>query len=434
MPYIPRSRAAWAGTLISITVVLAVARGLGAPFPAAVAALPAWIALILLWPRIGPRQHRQTLALGGIGLVTLAIGLWRGATLDIDRLAGGNLAIIAMLAAVSFLRLIARPSTDSNQNLPRGRSAVWQTLVGVHLFGAFINISSVFIMGDRIASHGRLGKRRALALTRGFATAAFWSPFFASMATALIYAPGAQVNRIMLFGLPLAAIALILAGRDLDPEGPMRAAPMVGYPFTIRGLFVPMTLFVLVATLHILAPDITIPVVIALVCPLLALTWLMVRKPREGLIAWRQHITRRLADGSNEVALFLAAGVLAAGLVALLSTLPGWLPWQRFGPLEATLTLLAMVGLSAVGMHPVIAIATIGPTLAPIQPDPTLLAMVFVQAWGVGVIANPLSGIHLAMQGRYGIDGMAFQRWNAAYVPTVLALAITALWIYGWAF
>ena len=52
-------------------------------------------------------------------------------------------------------------------------------------------------------------------------------------------------------------------------------------------------------------------------------------------------------------------------------------------------------------------------------------------AWAIGVPANPLSGLHLMMQGRYGIDGYAFLRWNAGYVLKSLGAAIVLLYGYG---
>jgi hypothetical protein len=52
-------------------------------------------------------------------------------------------------------------------------------------------------------------------------------------------------------------------------------------------------------------------------------------------------------------------------------------------------------------------------------------------AWGIGVPANPLSGLHLMMQGRYGIDGYAFLRWNAGYVLKCLGAGVGLLYLYG---
>jgi len=82
-------------------------------------------------------------------------------------------------------------------------------------------------------------------------------------------------------------------------------------------------------------------------------------------------------------------------------------------------------------VHPVITIAACGVWLAPLHPEPNLLAITLLMAWAIGVPANPLSGLHLMMQGRYGIDGYAFQRWNAGYVLKCLGAGIALLYGYG---
>jgi len=52
-------------------------------------------------------------------------------------------------------------------------------------------------------------------------------------------------------------------------------------------------------------------------------------------------------------------------------------------------------------------------------------------AWAIGVPANPLSGLHLMMQGRYGIDGYAFLYWNRFYVLKCLGAGTALLYVYG---
>lgn len=51
-------------------------------------------------------------------------------------------------------------------------------------------------------------------------------------------------------------------------------------------------------------------------------------------------------------------------------------------------------------------------------------------AWAQGVSISPLSGMHLAMQGRFGIDPRGFLRWNGSYTLLMLVLDIGALHLY----
>ena len=426
---LPRTyRDALAGVLLTLMIAASVLPGRSL----LLAGLLGWAAALLLSYRLGHRQRIQSAWLIGLGGAGIAWGALHGASLPLNQVLAGNQGLVSLLAAVSFLRLITQPGTaDDRQPPPRGRKALWRTLIGVHLFGAVINLSTVVILGDRMTTRGRLGKRRALALSRGFAAAAFWSPFFSAMAAALTYAPGARLGIVVLAGLPMAAIALWLTARDIDPEDPTLGAPFIGYPMRFGALWIPGLLVAIVLSVHALVPHWSILAIITLSAPLLTLVILLAREQRGAWPPLRDHIRRGLAGTVNELALFLAAGVLAAGLTSLTHALGGWLPFAYFGPTQASLLLLAMVGSAALGVHPVITIAACGVWLAPLHPDPNLLAITLLMAWAIGVPANPLSGLHLMMQGRYGIDGYAFLRWNVDYVLKCLGAGIILL--YGYA-
>jgi len=396
------------------------------------AGLLGWTAALLLSHRLGRRQRIQGGCLIGLGVAGIAWGALHDVPLDITRILAGNQGLVSLLAAVSFLRLVTRPeAAQRDAPPPRGRKALWRTLIGVHLFGAVINLSTVVILGDRMTTRGRLGKRRALALSRGFAAGAFWSPFFSAMAAALTYAPGAQLGIVVLAGWPMAAISLWLTARDLDPGNPGGGAPFIGYPMRFSALWIPGLLVAIVLALHALVPGWSILAIITLSAPLLTVGILLARQRRGAWPPLRDHVGRGLASTVNELALFLAAGVLAAGLISLTGQLGDWLPFTRFGPPQAGLLLLVMVGLATLGVHPIITIAACGVWLAPLHPNPNLLAITLLMAWGIGVPANPLSGLHLMMQGRYGIDGYAFLRWNASYVLKCLGAGVGLLYLYG---
>ncbi len=425
---LPSHRDALAGVLLTLMIAASVLPG-GSLLPAG---LLGWTAALLLGYRLARRQRLQSAWLIGLGGAGIAWGALHGAPLPLDQMLAGNQGLVSLLAAVSFLRLVTQPgAVDDRQPPPRGRKALWRTLIGVHLFGAVINLSTVVILGDRMATRGRLGKRRALALSRGFAAAAFWSPFFSAMAAALTYAPGARLGIVMLAGLPMAAVALWLTARDIDPEDPTLGAPFIGYPMRFGALWIPGLLVVIVLSVHAAIPHWSILAIITLSAPLLTVVILLAREQRGAWPPLRDHVRRGLAGTVNELALFLAAGVLAAGLTSLTHAFDGWLPFAHFGSTQASLVLVAMVGGAALGIHPVITIAACGAWLAPLHPDPNLLAITLLMAWAIGVPANPLSGLHLMMQGRYGIDGYAFLRWNAGYVLKCLGTGIVFLYGYG---
>lgn len=421
-------REALAGFLLTLMIAASVLPG--------ISLLPAgmlgWSAALLLSHRLSRRQRLQTGWLLGLGVAGMAWGAWQGGPLNLGQALAGNQGLVSLLAAVSFLRLVTRPeSAHGDAPPPRGRQALWRTLIGVHLFGAVINLSTVVILGDRMTTHGRLGKRRALALSRGFAAAAFWSPFFSAMAAALTYAPGAKLSIVVLAGLPMAALSLWLTVREIDPKDPRLGAPFIGYPMNFKALWIPGLLVAIVLALHTLIPHWSILAIIALSAPLLTVAILLAREGRRAGPPLKAHIEQGLSSTVNELALFLAAGVLAAGLTSLTRQFGDWLPFNQFGPMQAGLILIVMVGAAALGVHPIISIAACGVWLASLHPEPNLLAITLLMAWAIGVPANPLSGLHLMMQGRYGIDGYAFLHWNGAYVLKCLGAGVALLYVYG---
>jgi hypothetical protein len=79
----------------------------------------------------------------------------------------------------------------------------------------------------------------------------------------------------------------------------------------------------------------------------------------------------------------------------------------------------------------VISIAAVAIWLEPLRLDPDLLALVFVYAWGLSIAVSPLSGLNLALQGRFGIPGVTIMKWNALYTLQMFAVASLLLWFYS---
>ncbi|MEW8311007.1 MAG: hypothetical protein AB2650_06190 [Candidatus Thiodiazotropha taylori] len=417
------NRRALAGWLLAAAIVSAVIHTLIPSFPKTLIGVLTWVAGLLLIAEISPQTRRQILILIGIGGIGIGWGLVEGIPPDWRLILSGNALLLSMLAAVSFLRLITRPDTQAGERLPSGKRAVWSTLLGVHLFGAVINLSSVFIMGDRISRKGRLNQAQTVILTRGFTAAAFWSPFFAAMAAALTYAPGASLPQIWLMGIPLAVVALLFTAL-----GCQRNQQFTGYPMHPQALLLPGVLAICVLLLHQWS-DWHILGIIALLAPGLSLSVLFLRHPHPRSRAL-QHITTDLPGMQNELTLFLAAGVMAAGLNAVFAVFGGWLPFNQFSGTEAALVLLFMVATAILGVHPVINIAALGTLLAPLSPDPSLLAMTFIASWAIGTGTSPFSGINLAMQGRYAQQSGDSLKWNGLYGVVMVLLSILVLNLY----
>ncbi|NMG15229.1 hypothetical protein [Aromatoleum bremense] len=424
-----RPRSALAAWLMMALVLLSLAYGARTGLPAWPAGLAAWGAGIALWPRLDHKQHRFAIILSGLGAVALAVALWRGHSPSWSGLLTKNTPLLGMLAAVSFLQLVGM-GRDDDRPLPRGRRALWQTMAGVHVFGAVINMSVIFIVAERLAQSGRLSLRQAAAITRAFMLAALWSPFFGAMAVALTYAPHARLADVALAGAPLAAVLVWVAGRTLPPAAAGEDPDFVGFPMRPSALWLPLALTVVVSAAHFLLPAWSSLAIISGAALAISVAAVFVRSgPGEGVERIIDHAHRRLPAMSGELMLFLAAGVLATGLQALMQADSGWLPFEHFGPLQAAVVLGLMIALSAIGVHAVVTIVIASAWLAPLAPDPLLLALMFLMSWGIGLALNPMAGVHLSLQGRFALPALGLARANLRYCVAAYALAV--VWLFG---
>jgi hypothetical protein len=420
------------GWLLFGAVLLSVAHGLDSGVSRAVPGTLFWVAGLLLVAQVTGLQRTQTLWMLVVGVVGIGYAWLSGGSPHWDKALSTNQALLAMLAGVSFLRLISLPEVDVGEADPRGRAALWRTLLGVHLFGSVINLSAVMILGDRQSRRQPMTALQASVLSRGFALASHWSPFFAAMGIALSNAPGAELIILSMVGLPLAALGLLAAGWQLSRWPGV--GDYVGYPMHFGALWIPGLLAALVLTVHDLLPGIPILSLISSAALLLTLAVLVARHRLGALPRFIGHVRGGLPRMSGELVLFLAAGVLAAGIASAVQS-SGWkLDLAAFGATEASLLLLLMVALSAAGVHPVISIATAHGILAPLSPDPNLMGITYLMAWAAGVSSSPFSGMHLAMQGRFGIDSRGFLRWNGGFTLFMLAVDVAILHLYmAWA-
>ncbi|MCX7129651.1 hypothetical protein [Aeromonas sp.] len=396
------------------------------PWPAAIAA---WGASLLTWPWLVGAAKRQALALYGAALLLLIFSWLRGASLAAGDWLLPNINMLTMFAAVSTLNL-ATSGLLTGTTSWTGRKGLWSTMASLNLLGAVINLSVLFIIGDRLERNGTLERRQVMVLSRIFCAAAFWSPFFVAMAVALTYAPGLQLSHLLPFGILAALLAMGLTAWQVER---LRVADFAGYPLRLQTLGLPVTLALLVLLIKQIWPQLGILAVIALVAPLLALLFM----PRVGRkAALKRQVVERFPAIGGQLVLFLGAGLLAAGINSALSVVEfdmghGLPLFNHFGWLEASLTLLFILLVAIVGVHPLITISAVAPLLWPLSPDPSLLGMCFLLGWGLATGTSPLSGSNLALASRYNLSAALILRWNLCYGLMMYAIASLLLGAYS---
>ena len=402
-----------------------IAHGLAPVVPREIAVLAAWVAGCAVWSRLPRRARIQVGAMLGLGLACIAAVAARGAAVEWSDVAGRSLPILTLLAGVAFLRLIYRADLGGGTGAaaPRGMGPYVRTMLGVHLFGAVINISALVVFADRLARSAPLSRREVAMLGRSYSMVAFYSPFIGGVALALGLVPGVRFPVLVLGGLALACVgflAVVILGRLEEGEA---IAGFQGYPFRLESLWPPFVLVAAVACVHWIWPSLPVLLVIALLAPLLAVTVLATRAGVAGAArAVARFAVTELPGMSGELTLFLAAGVLGAGLTGLVSAHPSMAPAFALTTATATMALAGIVLLAMAGVHPLVSVTTLVAVALPASPDPTLLAAVCVTGWGIGSAAGPYSGINLVLAARGGVSSWMFPRWNAAFC-TIMVLA-----------
>ena len=393
-----------------------------------IAGIAAWCAATLLFIDTSRVLKIQVSLILLIGIAMIVYAHAHGAAIEASRLVNANTGLMTMIAAVGFLRLVVIPDSLHAEPLPTGRKAFLQTLVGLNISSSIINISAPILISDRIHRRRPLQRFTAQTFTRVFCGVSSWSPFFGAMAVVLTYVSDASLGWIVVAGLPFTLIGFL----GVYVEARLRYADevdnFVGYPTHLGALAVPAILIVTVVTLSQLFSDIPILVLIAVSALLVTVAVLLTRNGLRGSLgALGGYVTDGLPRIVNELCLFLAAGVLAGGISALIVNGVFENPFSGFDAITAAEVLAIMLFCAFCGIHPIIMISSFAPMIMTLDPDPNLLAATFLFAWHLGTCSNPLSGTNLVFQGRYAIPSWKLAVWNMPYALAMLAVA--ALWL-----
>ncbi|WP_144108192.1 hypothetical protein [Paraburkholderia sp. BCC1886] len=374
-----------------------------------------WVALVCLWRELSARSQRQMLWIVAASLPGLVVGVTSGTPHLWQRALSANSGMISMLIAVGFISLLP---TATLQRPQAGLKGLLCTFANVHLVGAIINYSSVIIFGDRMARGRGLRLDQAMVLSRAFASAGFWSPFFATMAVALGYAPGAQFVVLLEAGMAMALLSLGVCIWDIKKAGGLAAFEGIG--LSVRGMQLPALIGAIVLGAQWLTPAWTVLSTVTLVCPAMVCCLSFLRPGKlssasVALVALVAHVRSEFPRHANELALFLAVGMFGVSLIPLLGLLPSTVVLANFRLVEASLGLSAVVVAALFGIHPLVSIAVLTRLVHTDSVNANVLGFVIVAGWAISSAVGPLSGQNLVIQGRYGVSSTALMRANLGY-------------------
>lgn len=401
------------GTLVLYLISIPVPSILGS------ATLLGWIVPVLMWPGLGKGARNQALLLLIIGVLLIVFAAFKGVFIGRQKIFTANLPLLAMFVAVSFLTLTN--TGIENRPLPQGKRALIVTAFSTHLLGAVINLSVLFVFGDRLSKNGILTKNQASVLARSFCSAAWWSPFFVATGVALTYAPGMSWHKTL---IPGAMMSLFAVCYSIVEVSFFKKELFSGYPFRVETMIVPTFLASVVLGVHYFQPDINILTIICLIAPIGSVIFM---KFRPRTTALRDFINMKLSSVGSQFALFLAAGVFSAGIKSIIQVYPALFSLQgsALTPGRMSVILAVMIIIGIAGVHPVVSISIAGPLLLPLNPDPSRLGFLFLSCWAISTACSPLSGVGLALSGRYQVSPKVILRSNWVYAAVMWAAAST---------
>ncbi len=377
----------------------------------------AWLVCLLTWQTLGKSATRQTLVLLSTGVAALLFAAAQGVFLGWKQILAVNLPLLAMFVAVAFLTLTNRSIEDPD--LPHGNKAVVTTAIGTHLLGAVINLSVLFVFGDRLQKSGTLSKEQMIILARSFCAAAWWSPFFIATGVALTYAPGMHWKETLIPGAIMSGIAIAYS---LFEVCFIRKTEFSGYPIKIESLTVPLFLAAVVIINHHVWRDISVLHLICVVAPLGAVLFM---KGRPRMATLHDFIVNRISSVSSQFTLFLAAGVFSTGIKSIIDVYPALfsLEGASFTPVLFAMVLGTMIIIGIMGVHPIVSIAIVSPLLLPLHPDQSQLGFLFLSSWAISTGSSPLSGVGLALVSRYHASPRTIIESNWHYALMMWAVA-----------
>lgn len=424
----PRQRIA--GGLILLALLLQIAGFSGVISTTYTVSYALWLAVVLLWRDIPRRSRRQAGVLIALGLGMLLVArVGYGARVDWPGIFTRNAFVVAMLVGVSFIALIGTQGNRRTEGQRvTGAGGVLRTWLGVHFLGTILNLSAVFMVGDRLSRDTPLSTPQLLALNRGLSSAALWSPFFASMGVVIALVPEMQYGYVAMAGFPLAMAAGLMTTLELRRRFDL--TEVEGFSLAPPSLLMPLCMAALVMLFHFwLTPALSIVSIITFLLPTVSLAFNLPHGPLYALRRVHQHSMTRLPAMRGEISLFLAAGLFTLGLSTLVDavTQEQWTLFAHFGTPEAMASFVVIVLSAMLGLHPIIGVSTLASILSLEGSAPTLFAFVALAAWAVGTAVGPLSGINLSLQGRYGISGYTLMKQNLGYAALMSALVLIAI-------
>jgi hypothetical protein len=226
------------------------------------------------------------------------------------------------------------------------------------------------------------------------------------MGTCLLYAPGSKWTHLLPLSIPITVLGLTITWAEHRFRKSGNLDLFKGYPVNFRALWVPSLMVVCVLIAHNILPHLSVLVLVsALSVGITTVVLITQRHLLPALKTIQEFSQNRLPDIYGELALFFSTGVMATGITVFIGQAPLTFGIEAFTPAIAVIVMGVLLLLAFVGVHAIVSIVAAS----------AMLALIFLVTWSVGSTGGPISGLNLAMQGRYGITAFQCFAWNISY-------------------
>lgn len=403
---------------------------------------------------------RRIYLLVGIALTVIAITTRIDWIALLDGAFARTAFIVAFFTALATLRNASASSPAIGAcgsflaEQPPGRRYAALT-VGGQLFALLLNYGSIVLLGTMAETNARNEpdperrahrvRRMLLAIQRGFMSTLPWSPMAFAVAVTLSIVPGAKWSEALPYCLVSGAL-LAGIGWALDsvfkPKLSQPAPPRLASDRTWFSLW-PLLLLLGVLTviaggLH-LASGISVPGVVMLVVPIIAVLWVGLQSGSDGALSSMVRrangfSTRDLPNYRSEIVLLMMAGFigtlgskLAAPYVAAsgidITLLPGWLI------LVIIIWVIQITG--QLGMNPILSVSLFAPLLPEASAmglDTVDVVCAITSGWALSGASSPFTATTVLIGSMGGVSAHHVGwRWNGWY--TMVCGVALSVWV-----
>lgn len=369
-------------------------------------------AMMINYNMISKKTKNQSVIILIISIIIFLLKYLIDGKLDLHNLINFNLGIIVLLISVGMISSI---NVKSNIN-ERGGGLI-TTYLNINIIGAIINYASVIIFGDKISKNSKLKINEAILLSRAFASAGFWSPFFATSALAFNYSKGANQLLVLSVG-SLVTFASIIYCYFEDKYKYKNNFNYVS--ISVNNLLLPSVILILVLIFHYFFSNFKFVDSIVLVCPVIYIFYILFKIYFYRNLGGYKDILNnyynsRLVNHSSEILLFTSIGFFVCSLMNLVELFNFDLSFLIFNNVTAIIFVVIVSLLSLIGIHPILSISFLYGVFSGRVSNANLLAITIIFSWALSSTLGPLSAQNLGIQTKFNVNSTDITKGNIFY-------------------